>query len=70
MVDDGDPFGLGRDKDFLVGEPHGTEGKTTIRSPAPAAVLSEPQPRFVTMRGGAYLFQPSLGTLRSLTERR
>ena len=23
-IDDGDPFGLGADKDFLIGEPHGT----------------------------------------------
>ena len=63
-VDDGDPFGLGRDKDFLVGEPHGTEGKMTIQGHPP--FFLKPQPRFVTMRGGAYLFQPSMSALRSL----
>jgi Dyp-type peroxidase family len=66
-VDDGDPFGLGRDKDFLIGEPHGTKGKMTIQSrpPRPPHFL-KPQPRFVTLRGGEYLFQPSMSALRRL----
>jgi Dyp-type peroxidase family len=66
-VDDGDPFGLGRDKDFLIGEPHGTQGKMTIQSrpPHPPFFL-KPQPRFVTLRGGDYLFQPSMTALRLL----
>ena len=63
-IDDGDPFGLGRDKDFLVGEPHGTEGKMTIQGHPP--FFLKPQPRFVTMRGGEYLFQPSMSALRRL----
>ena len=63
-IDDGDPFGLGRDKDFLVGEPHGTEGKMTI--PGHPPFFLKPQPRFVTLRGGAYLFQPSMSALRRL----
>jgi Dyp-type peroxidase family len=63
-VDDGDPFGLGADKDFLVGEPHGTEGKMTI--PGHPPFFLKPQPRFVTMRGGEYLFQPSMTALRAL----
>jgi Dyp-type peroxidase family len=69
-IDDGDPFGLGRDKDFLVGEPFGTQGKMTIQSrpPRPPFFL-KPQPRFVTMRGGEYLFQPSMSALRRLAER-
>ena len=29
-IDDGDPFGLGADKDFLIGEPDGDGGKMTI----------------------------------------
>jgi Dyp-type peroxidase family len=66
-VDDGDPFGLGRDKDFLIGEPHGTAGKMTIQShpPRPPFFL-KPQPRFVTLRGGDYLVQPSMSALRHL----
>jgi Dyp-type peroxidase family len=64
-VDDGDPFGLGRDKDFLIGEPHGTDGKMTIQGNPP--FFLKPQPRFVTTRGGEYLFQPSMSALRRLS---
>lgn len=67
-IDDGDPFGLGRDKDFLVGEPHGTQGKMTIQGRPP--YFLKPQPRFVTLRGGEYLFQPSLSALRALSASR
>jgi Dyp-type peroxidase family len=63
-IDDGDPLGVGADKDFLIGEPHGTEGKMTI--PGHPPFFLKPQPRFVTMRGGEYLFQPSMTALRSL----
>ena len=65
-IDDGDPFGLGADKDFLVGEPHGTSGKMTI--PGQPPFFLKPQPRFVTMRGGEYLFQPSMTALRALAD--
>ena len=63
-IDDGDPLGLGADKDFLVGEPHGSDGKMTI--PGHPPFFLKPQPRLVTMRGGEYLFQPSMRALREL----
>jgi Dyp-type peroxidase family len=61
-IDDGDPFGLGPDKDFLVGEPDGDGGKMTI--PGHPPFILKPQPRFVTMRGGEYLYRPSISALR------
>jgi Dyp-type peroxidase family len=63
-IDDGDPFGLGADKDFLIGEPDGDGGKMTI--PGDPPFFLKPQPRFVTCRGGEYLFRPSIGALRAL----
>ena len=63
-INDGDRFGLGDDKDFLIGCPDGGEGKMTIQG-SPPHFLS-PQPSFVTVRGGEYLFQPSIGALRWL----
>ena len=38
-IDDGDPFGLGPDKDFLIGEPDGDGGQDD--DPGPPAVLPQ-----------------------------
>lgn len=64
--DDGEPFGLGADKDPLIGCPGEGRHKFTIGGDPPHIV--SPLPRFVTMRGGEYLFQPSVGALRRLAE--
>ena len=64
-IDDGDPLGCGSDKDFLIGCPNGG-GKMTIHG-NPPFFLSR-QPRFVTTRGGEYLFQPSISALRWLAD--
>jgi deferrochelatase/peroxidase EfeB len=65
-VADGDVFGLGPDKDPLIGCPDGEGGKMTI--PGKPPFFLSPQPQFVTTRGGEYLFQPSISALRTLAD--
>ena len=61
---DGDPFGLGDDRDPLVGGPGGS-GKMTIpvHGSFPRFVGTPP---VVLTRGAEYLFAPGLGALRRL----
>jgi Dyp-type peroxidase family len=59
----GNVFGLGHDKDFLLGDPAGT-GKMTIQGAPP--FFLEPQQVFVTTKGGEYLFVPGMNALTAL----
>jgi hypothetical protein len=61
----GNIFGLGHDKDFLLGDPHGT-GKMTIQGRPP--FFLSPHEVFVRTRGGAYLFVPGLTALAALAD--
>ncbi len=65
-VDDGDALGVGKDRDFLIGEPDDENDKMTI--PGNPPFFLHPQPSFTECRGGEYLFQPSIGALRWLAE--
>lgn len=60
---DGNIFGLGRDRDFLLGGPEG-EGKMTIQGHQP--VFLAPYLPLVQTRGAEYLFFPGLDALRAL----
>lgn len=62
-LNDGNAFGLGHDRDWLLGDNDGT-GKMTINGDPP--FFLSPQPSFVTTRGGEYLFVPGLDALRAL----
>ena len=61
---DGNAFRLGDDKDVLLGDHDGT-GKALIPGHPPSFV--HPLPRLVTVRGGEYLFCPSIAALRYLS---
>ena len=63
-VDDGDPFGVGADKDPLIGCPVDGGGKMVIQGNPP--VVLGGMPAFTTVRGGEYLFRPGLQALRWL----
>ncbi len=62
-INDGNVFGLGNDRDFLLGD-EDPAGKMTIQADPP--IFLSPQLRFVRVRGGEYLFQPGLAALRAL----
>ncbi len=60
---DGGTFGLGDDRDFLLGEDD-PEAKMTIQGARPRFLT--PGQRFVTTRGGHYLFVPGMAALDRL----
>jgi Dyp-type peroxidase family len=64
-LNDGNPFALGDDRDFLLGDASGS-GKMTIQGETPHFVA--PQQSFVTTRGGEYLFAPGMTALAALAE--
>ena len=61
----GNIFGLGHDKDFILGDPAGT-GKMTIQGRPPFFLT--PQEVFVRTRGGEYLFVPGMTGLAALAD--
>jgi Dyp-type peroxidase family len=62
---DGNLFGLGDDRDWMLLSDDRPTAKMTIQGDPPHFVAG--QPRFVTVRGGEYLFVPSIAGLRSLS---
>jgi Dyp-type peroxidase family len=60
---DGDPFGLGDEKDFLLSD---EDPDGTMSLPGCEPRFLKPRPSFVTLRGGGYLFAPGLAALRAL----
>ena len=60
---DGDAFGLGGDRDFLLG-PADPAGKMTVPGNPPRFL--SPQQQFVRTRGGEYLFVPGMRALATL----
>jgi Dyp-type peroxidase family len=64
-VNDGNIFGLGDDKDFLLGDASG-RSKMTIQGERP--FFLSPSQAFVVVRGGEYLYVPGISGLRAITE--
>ncbi len=64
-LNDGNIFGLGHDKDFLLGDPNGV-GKMTIQGKPP--FFLSPQEVFVKTRGGEYLYVPGMSALAALAD--
>jgi Dyp-type peroxidase family len=62
-LNDGNIFRLGHDRDYLLGDSAAT-AKMTVQGDPPFFLA--PQPSFVTMRGGAYLFVPGLTALGAI----
>jgi len=64
-LNDGNIFGLGHDKDFLLGDSNGV-GKMTIQGDPPFFLA--PQDPFVKTMGGEYLFVPGISALAALAD--
>jgi Dyp-type peroxidase family len=64
-LNDGNIFGLGHDKDFLLGDVDG-KGKMTIQGDPPFFLA--PQANFVTTRGGEYLYVPGISALAAIAD--
>jgi Dyp-type peroxidase family len=64
-LNSGNIFGLGLDKDFILGDAAGT-GKMTVSGRPPFFLA--PQQSFVTTRGGEYLFAPGLTALHAIAD--
>jgi hypothetical protein len=63
--------GLSDDKDPIAGDNGRPDWPSFMTLPRPeGAVRTSPLPRFVTVRGGAYLFVPSLAALGFLASMR
>ncbi len=65
-LDDGDVFGLGSDKDFLLAEEETPAGKMTIVDPDRPPRFLFPQPSFVTTTGGDYYFAPGIAAMKAI----
>ena len=63
-IDDGDSFGVGDDKDPIIGL-HSEGGGRMIVQGRPPVVMGK-LPTFVTVRGGEYLIRPGMRALRWL----
>ena len=64
-LNDGNIFGLGHDKDFLLGSPDG-KGKMTIQGDPPFFLA--PMEAFVKTKGGEYLFVPGISALAAIAD--
>jgi Dyp-type peroxidase family len=64
-LNDGNIFHLGRDRDFIMGDPSGG-GKMTIEGDPP--FFLSPQQAFVITRGGEYLFVPGITALAAIAD--